>query len=340
MNPTHDQRLRFAEAFAYLGNQKNAHALEAWLSPQAELSLPAAFSMGNITGSGTIAAFIQAAIDSSDIRSLAEPALLDGEPVCLIWKMGAIPTRLFIDRFLEVDSDGRILKFEMVDDRDQVDRAQPVREDNLNPLTFDSLYCIREVSSAYSKEGGLTILYGNLSPEGAVVKTAGVDPEMLVHEGPAVIFESQEEACDGILGKIEDKKVKPGDVVVIRYEGPRGGPGMQEMLAPTSYIKGMGLGKSVALITDGRFSGGTAGACIGHVSPEAAEGGPIGLIRNGDMISIDIPNKKLEVKVSDAELASRRAEWTPPAARMNFGWLGRYQKMVTNAARGAILQLD
>ena len=200
--------------------------------------------------------------------------------------------------------------------------------------TFDPYGVIREVERAYSTEGGLTILYGNLAEAGSVVKTAGVDPEMLVHEGPAIVFESQEEACSGILRQ----KVKPGMVVVIRYEGPRGGPGMQEMLSPTSYIKGMGLGKSVALVTDGRFSGGTAGACIGHVSPEAAEGGVIGLLKDGDIISINIPGKTMEVKVSAEELERRRAEWRAPEPRMNFGWLGRYQKMVTNASTGAVLR--
>lgn len=201
-------------------------------------------------------------------------------------------------------------------------------------LKLDPFHCIREVEDAYSHDGGLTILYGNLAPEGSVVKTAGVEPEMMAHSGPAIVFESQEDACEGILGK----KVKEGMVVVIRYEGPRGGPGMQEMLSPTSYIKGMGLGKSVALITDGRFSGGTAGACVGHVSPEAAEGGPIGLIRDGDIIEVDIPNRSLNVKLSDEELEERRKGWTAPEPRMNFGWLGRYQKLVTNAAQGAILK--
>ncbi|MCL5269961.1 MAG: dihydroxy-acid dehydratase, partial [bacterium] len=201
-------------------------------------------------------------------------------------------------------------------------------------MTFDPFDCIREVDSAFSQEGGLTILHGNLAREGAVVKTAGVDPEMMVHEGPAIIFESQEDACEGILAQ----RVKPGMVVVIRNEGPRGGPGMQEMLSPTSYIKGMGLGKSVALVTDGRFSGGTAGACIGHVSPEAAEGGAIGLLRDGDVIAIDIPGKKLSVRLSDAELAERKKTWRAPAPRMNYGWLARYQKMVTNAAQGAVLK--
>jgi len=199
---------------------------------------------------------------------------------------------------------------------------------------LDPDHCIREVDRAYSQTGGLTILHGNIAREGSVVKTAGVLPQMMTHEGPAVIFESQEEACEGIL----KGKVKAGDVVVIRNEGPRGGPGMQEMLSPTSYIIGMGLGDRCALITDGRFSGGTAGACIGHVSPEAAEGGEIGLLRNGDLIRIDIPNQVIEAKVSAEEFEQRRREWTPPEPRMNFGWLGRYQKMVSNASNGAVLK--
>ena len=208
-----------------------------------------------------------------------------------------------------------------------------------NPCTevtadFDPFEVIREVDRRYSDEGGLTILYGNLAEEGSVVKTAGVDPEMMCHEGPAIVFESQEEACEGILGK----KVKAGMVVVIRYEGPRGGPGMQEMLSPTSYIKGMNLGKSVALITDGRFSGGTSGACVGHVSPEAAECGTIALVRDGDLILVDIPGKKIELKVPKDELERRRAEWKKPEPRMNFGWLARYQKFVSNAAQGAVLK--
>ncbi len=196
------------------------------------------------------------------------------------------------------------------------------------------LECIRVVENAYSETGGLSILWGNLAEGGCVVKKAGVDPKMLVHTGPAVIFESQEEACEGIL----DGKVKAGDVVVIRYEGPKGGPGMQEMLAPTSYIMGQGLGDSVALITDGRFSGGTRGACIGHISPEAAEGGPIGLLKEGDIIEIDIPNNKLAVQLSDEELAERKKGWKEPAPRFTTGWLARYAKMATNASNGAVLQ--
>ena len=194
--------------------------------------------------------------------------------------------------------------------------------------------CIHPVEAAYSKEGGLSILRGNIAEEGAVVKTAGVDPKMLVHKGPAVIFESQEEACEGILAG----RVKAGDVVVIRYEGPKGGPGMQEMLAPTSYIMGQGLGDSVALITDGRFSGGTHGACIGHISPEAAEGGPIGLLKDGDLIEIDIPARKLQADVSDEELAERRKSWVKPAPRKLTGWLARYASLATNASNGAVLK--
>ena len=194
--------------------------------------------------------------------------------------------------------------------------------------------CIRPLDKAYSQKGGLAILRGNLAPNGGVVKSAGVTANMLTHSGPAVIFDSQEEACDGILAG----KVKAGDVVVIRYEGPRGGPGMQEMLSPTSYIMGAGLGESVALITDGRFSGGTRGACIGHISPEAAAGGPIGLLRNGDIIEIDIPNNSISVKLTDNELAERRKNWQKPAPRINYGVLGKYAQMAQSADTGAVLK--
>ena len=193
---------------------------------------------------------------------------------------------------------------------------------------------IRTLDNAYSKDGGLTILHGSLAREGAVVKKAGVAASMLKFEGKAICFDSQEEACEGILGG----KVKPGHVVVIRYEGPKGGPGMQEMLAPTSYIMGAGLGESVALITDGRFSGGTRGACIGHVSPEAAEGGAIGLLRDGDVIAIDIPGRTLDVKLDEATLAKRRAEQKPWTPRATSGWLRRYSQLVGNASSGATLQ--
>ena len=195
--------------------------------------------------------------------------------------------------------------------------------------------CIRPLSNAYSKEGGLAVLFGNLAADGSVVKTAGVAPSMLKHAGPAVIFESQEDACAGILAD----QVKAGDVVVIRYEGPKGGPGMQEMLSPTSYIMGRGLGESVALITDGRFSGGTRGACIGHISPEAEEGGTIALVEPGDIIEIDILAHRIELKVSDEELAERRKKWTPLPPKINTGWLKRYARQATSASQGGILKV-
>jgi len=194
---------------------------------------------------------------------------------------------------------------------------------------------IRTIKKAYSQEGGLAILFGNLAENGCVVKAAGVAPQMLKHRGPAVIFESQEEACEGILGG----KVKEGDVVIIRYEGPKGGPGMQEMLAPTSYIMGRGLGEKVALVTDGRFSGGTRGACIGHVSPEAAAGGIIGLVEKGDIITIDIPGRSIKLEVSDKVLAARRKKWQPRESKVKTGWLARYAMAATSADTGAILMV-
>lgn len=192
---------------------------------------------------------------------------------------------------------------------------------------------IHPLADAYSQDGGLTILRGNLATGGAVVKKAGVAAAMQTFEGEAIIFDSQEEACDGILAG----KVRSGHVVVIRYEGPRGGPGMQEMLAPTSYIMGQGLGESVALITDGRFSGGTRGACIGHVSPEAAEGGLIGLLQDGDLIRIDIPGHSLEAVLTDEEIERRRDAFVPPAPRVTVGYLKRYSQIVKNAGTGAVL---
>jgi dihydroxy-acid dehydratase len=195
---------------------------------------------------------------------------------------------------------------------------------------------IRPLGNPYRATGGLSILFGNLAPDGAVVKAGGVAPEMMRHEGPAVIFESQDEALAGIL----NGKVKAGDVVVIRYEGPKGGPGMQEMLSPTSAIIGRGLGKSVSLITDGRFSGASHGACIGHVSPEAAAGGPIGLLKPGDRIRIDIDKRLLEVALSEAELNARRAAWKPLPPRVTTGWLARYAKFVTSGSQGAVLKAD
>jgi dihydroxy-acid dehydratase len=205
---------------------------------------------------------------------------------------------------------------------------------NISKAQITNTDIIHTAENAYTKTGGLAILKGNIAPNGCVVKSAGVAPQMLKHSGPAVIFNSQEEACEGILGG----KVKAGDVVVIRYEGPKGGPGMQEMLSPTSYIMGAGLGESVALITDGRFSGGTRGACIGHISPEAAVGGPIAMLKDGDMIEIDIPNSKIDVKLSESELAQRKSGWTAPAPRVTKGCLAKYAAMASSADTGAVLK--
>jgi len=193
---------------------------------------------------------------------------------------------------------------------------------------------IRSIENPYSHEGGLAILYGNLAPDGSVIKTGAVDPKMRVHTGPARIYESQDEAVAGI----KSGEVKSGDVVVIRYEGPRGGPGMPEMLAPTSAIMGMGLGAEVALITDGRFSGGTRGACVGHVSPEAASGGPIASLKAGDMITIDIPNRQLSVALTDSQIAQRMAALAPFEPKIKSGYLHRYSRMVTSANTGAVLK--
>jgi dihydroxy-acid dehydratase len=205
--------------------------------------------------------------------------------------------------------------------------------DNIQGSSVVDTECIRTIDNAYSRDGGLAVLYGNLAPDGAIVKTAGVKKEMLSFEGDAVVFESQEDAVAGILAD----KVKEGNVVVIRYEGPRGGPGMQEMLAPTSYLMGMGLGDKVALITDGRFSGGTRGACIGHVSPEAAAGGPIAAIRGGDRIRISIPERKLDLLLDESEI-QRRLDVLPAfAPRVTHGYLGRYARQVASANTGAVL---
>ena len=194
---------------------------------------------------------------------------------------------------------------------------------------------IRTLDNPYSKTGGLAVLKGNLAPDGSVVKRSAVVPEMMKHEGPARVFECEEDAIAAIKGG----KIVEGDVVVIRYEGPKGGPGMREMLNPTSAIAGMGLGSSVALITDGRFSGASRGASIGHVSPEAAVGGPIALVEEGDIISIDIDACSLTLKVSDEELAKRKAAWTPREPKVTTGYLARYAKMVTSGNRGAVLEL-
>ncbi len=193
---------------------------------------------------------------------------------------------------------------------------------------------IRPIEDPYSPTGGLQILWGNLAPHGCVVKRSAVAPEMLTHTGPARVFDSEEDAIAAIYAG----KIVPGDVVVIRYEGPKGGPGMREMLNPTSALAGMGLDKTVALITDGRFSGASRGASIGHVSPEAASGGPIGLVQEGDAIAIDIPNASIMLQVSEEELAARKAAYVQPAPNITTGWLGRYARMVTSADEGAVLR--
>lgn len=200
---------------------------------------------------------------------------------------------------------------------------------NMNPEV------IRPVENPYSQTGGIAVLKGNLAPDSGVVKRSAVVPEMMVHEGPARVFDCEEDAIAAIKGG----KIVAGDVVVIRYEGPKGGPGMREMLNPTSAIAGMGLGSSVALITDGRFSGASRGASIGHVSPEAAVGGPIALVEEGDIISINIPENKLDVKISDEEMAQRRVKWQPREPKITTGYLSRYCELVTSGNRGAVLEI-
>lgn len=207
-------------------------------------------------------------------------------------------------------------------------------EENIKNSVNKNKKIIRSVKEPFSKEGGLSVLYGNIAPQGSIVKTGAVNDNMLVHEGPAKIYDSQEDAITGI----KSNKVKAGDVVVIRYEGPRGGPGMPEMLAPTSTIMGMGLGNKVALITDGRFSGGTRGACVGHISPEAASGGPIAFLKNGDTIVINIPERSINVDLSSDEMESRKRLLKPFKSKIASGYLNRYSRMVTSANTGAILK--
>jgi len=205
---------------------------------------------------------------------------------------------------------------------------------NLQNVQVKDPSVIRSIKDPYRQEGGIVILRGNLAPEGAVVKRSAVAPEMMHHKGPARVFDSEEAAVEAILGG----KIKKGEVIIIRYEGPRGGPGMREMLTPTSAVVGMGLDREVALITDGRFSGGTRGASIGHVSPEALEGGPIALLQDGDGIEIDISAKRLEVKLSEEELSRRKAVWKPPVGKVKGGYLLRYINLVTSAHSGAVLR--
>jgi dihydroxy-acid dehydratase len=264
-------------------------------------------------------------------------------PVLLLWQYvkAGTKTPLVMMRVKKLKK-GLIARADWVTDPKQLAKVKP---SGLMPydstFRFDANDCIRAKEKAYTPDGGLAILYGQLAPEGSVVKTAGISQAFkencgpgFVFEGPCVIFESQNDACAGILAG----KVKAGDIVIIRNEGPRGGPGMQEMLSPTSYIVGMGLGDKCALITDGRFSGGTSGACIGHVSPEAVEGGPIGLLQQGDRLRIDFPNRKMDILVPEAELAERKKTFVPVKRNLG-GWLARYQKLVTNASQGGILSV-
>ena len=207
--------------------------------------------------------------------------------------------------------------------------------ENIEGCVNKNTEIIRPIDNPYSTTGGIAVLRGNIAPDSCVVKRSAVVPEMLVHEGPARVFDCEEDAIAAIKGG----KIVAGDVVVIRYEGPKGGPGMREMLNPTSAIAGMGLGSSVALITDGRFSGASRGASIGHISPEAAVGGPIALIEEGDIIKIDIPANTINVDVSDEVLAERKAKWQPREPRVTKGYLARYAKMVTSADKGAVLEI-
>lgn len=208
-------------------------------------------------------------------------------------------------------------------------------KENLIPAKVLDHDIIRPLDNPYTKTGGLAVLFGNLAPNGSIVKRAAVDPQMMHHKGPARVFNSEEEAINAIY----DGKIVAGDVVVIRYEGPKGGPGMREMLSPTSAIAGMGLDKEVALLTDGRFSGATRGAAMGHISPEAADGGPIAFVEEGDIIEIDIPNYSLSVHVDDETMAQRKAKWVAPPLRVSSGYLERYQRMVSSADKGAVVNI-
>ncbi len=252
-------------------------------------------------------------------------SLIPGGPHSLqqLNEAGGVPA---VMRELLSSEDGLHLQVKTVTGRtlgENLDKAR-VRDEDI----------IRPVSNPYHQQGGIAVLYGNLAEDGAVVKQSAVAEEMMSHSGPARVYDSEEEAQGAIMAG----EIKPGDVVVIRYCGPKGGPGMPEMLSPTSSIIGMGLGNSVALITDGRFSGGTQGACVGHISPEAAEGGVIGLVKEGDTIVVDITNKRLHLEVDEGELASRRQAWQPPDAKITEGYIGRYARMVTSGSTGAVLK--
>jgi dihydroxy-acid dehydratase len=326
---------RFAAAF----NSSDAAGCAALFGAKGELGVDA-------TTTWRGAAEIEAGLKPkfAEFRGLvrAELGEVRGTPVLVVWqyeKTGAKTISCLL-RINRLHAAGTIARAVHDYEPKSLAVAKPAGLMPHDPVFgFDPKHCIRSPDAAYTKDGGLSILYGDLAPEGSVVKTAGISDAFkancgpgFVFEGPVVIFESQDDACAGILAG----KVKAGDIVIIRNEGPRGGPGMQEMLSPTSYIVGMGLGDKVALVTDGRFSGGTAGACIGHVSPEAAEGGPIGLLRAGDRLRIDFPNRRMDILVDAAELAERRTTWQPVLAPLN-GWLARYRKLVNNASKGGTL---
>jgi dihydroxy-acid dehydratase len=274
----------------------------------------------------------------------AELGEFKGEPAMLFYKYDLRGTRqmVCVTTVEAMSPDGTILTARDYESAEDFAAALPsglMPHDAVSPM-FRADKCIRSADTAYTKDGGLSILHGDLAPEGAVVKTAGISDAFKANcgpdfkfVGPAVIFESQDDACAGILGG----RVKEGDIVIIRNEGPKGGPGMQEMLLPTSYIVGMGLGDKVALITDGRFSGGTSGACIGHVSPEACEGGLIGLLEDGDRLCIDFNGRRIDVLVDKSVLEERRKSWKPAITPVG-GWLARYRRMATNASQGGVLR--
>ncbi len=294
-----------------------------------------------LLGRDAVASFLEKTLAESQGRLREELATFRNGPALIVWKYDQATGRQAVAvSLVQRLKNWEIVRGKILTDPKLVARAKPAGLMPYDPaFLFDAKDCIRTRETAYTPDGGLSILYGELAPEGAVVKTAGISEAFrqncgpgFVFEGPCVIFEGQEESCAGILAG----QVKAGDVVVIRNEGPRGGPGMQEMLSPTSYIVGMGLGDKVALVTDGRFSGGTAGACVGHVSPEAAEGGPIGLLRAGDRVRIDFPNRRMDLLVSGAELEERRRSWQPVRRELT-GWLARYRKLVTNASQGGVL---
>lgn len=324
---------------AAVWNASAVDAIQAVFDKKAIVKMP---DKTRIKGAEEVAKFIASSIQEARGLVKAELGSLNNKPVLLFWRYEKGAGKKRYQALVVRSVKGVRIKRATIENNERVlNRVKPAGLMPYDPVfQFDPYDCIRTKANPYSQDGGLAILYGTLAPEGSVVKTAGISEKFkaycgpsFVFEGPCIIFESQEEACEGILAG----KVKPGDVVIIRNEGPRGGPGMQEMLSPTSYISGMGLGDSVALITDGRFSGGTAGACIGHVSPEAAEGGPIGLLKNGDRVRIDFPNRRIDILVSEAELEERRKNFKPIERQLG-GWLARYRRNVTNASQGAVLK--